>query len=209
MLLSTVKLQLLVLVIISTIHQYVTDAFYQGYKSLQLQRFTSRNKANLYHLVNVKLSCSSDGSSNIGSSRNDFDYEGIKNGLMLRCEDVGENVLSLGVPRVVSPSNELEDWLLWFNCRDETDPKSLVGISTGKVMFASSKDGLTNWKLHPDCPVLDASKKDDNWFVFDSEHTGVGDIIQPGRTALSKFADQGNVFLMYHFGGNGEMVNPM
>ena len=41
-------------------------------------------------------------------------------------------------------------------------------------------------------------------FYFDSEHVGVGDVIQPGGTTLERFTSQGNVFLMYTFGGNGE-----
>lgn len=50
------------------------------------------------------------------------------------------------------------------------------------------------------------NKDDGNWFTFDSEHVGLGDIIQPGRSAQSKFTDQGDVFLMYTFGGNGDSV---
>ena len=44
-------------------------------------------------------------------------------------------------------------------------------------------------------------------FFFDSEHVGLGDVIQPGRQAQLKFTDQGSVFLMYIFGGNGDEMN--
>lgn len=43
-------------------------------------------------------------------------------------------------------------------------------------------------------------------FFFDSEHVAVGDVIQPGIGALSKFTSQANVFLMYIFGGNGDSM---
>jgi hypothetical protein len=36
---------------------------------------------------------------------------------------------------------------------------------------------------------------------------GLGDVIQPGRQAQLKFADQGNIFLMYIFGGNGDEMS--
>ena len=36
---------------------------------------------------------------------------------------------------------------------------------------------------------------------------GLGDVIQPGRQAQLKFTDQGNIFLMYTFGGNGDEMN--
>jgi hypothetical protein len=56
-------------------------------------------------------------------------------------------------------------------------------------LIASSKDGLTNWKLHEDSPVLNPNKENDgDWFFFDSEHVGLGDVIQPGDKANEKFA---------------------
>lgn len=124
------------------------------------------------------------------------------------------------MPKVVPPSNPDEDWLLWYQYRDENFAPEIVRLSTGRIAFAKSKDGLTNWNP---VPVLGPNKESGDWFVacfivasftlsfplsyrfyFDSEHVGIGDVIQPGRNAQLKFTDQGNVFLMYIFGGNGD-----
>jgi hypothetical protein len=67
---------------------------------------------------------------------------------------------------------------------------------------------LTNWKFHPDSPVINPNKENGgDWFFFDSEHVGLGDIIQPGESAMSKFAIQDDrAFLMYIFGGCSDEV---
>lgn len=120
-------------------------------------------------------------------------------------DDKGQ-ALSMGMPKVIAPSSADEDWLLWYHSRDSELSSELIKMSSGRVYFATSKDGLTNWVHDEDSPVMGPNKDDGNWFTYDSEHVGMGDIIQPGRRATSKFADQGDVFLMYTFGGNADSV---
>lgn len=43
-------------------------------------------------------------------------------------------------------------------------------------------------------------------FYFDSEHVGLGDIIQAGSKIQTKFQSNSNVYLMYTFGGNGDKL---
>ena len=108
---------------------------------------------------------------------------------------------------MIPPSNMNEDWLLWYQVRDDTISENVVKLSSGRILFAKSRDGLTNWIEDPASPVLGPNKESGDWFYFDSEHVGLGDIIQPGRKSQSKFTDQGNVFLMYLYGGNGDKVS--
>ena len=95
------------------------------------------------------------------------------------------------MPRVLPPGQAGEDWLLWFHARDDGLADDVVKLSTGRILFASSKDGLSNWKFHEDSPVLNPNKENDgDWYFFDSEHVGLGDVIQPGEKANEKFATQ-------------------
>ena len=48
------------------------------------------------------------------------------------------------------------------------------------------------------------NKENGDWFYFDAEHVGLGDVIQPGDRAQNKFNTQGSVYLMYIFGGRNE-----
>lgn len=115
-------------------------------------------------------------------------------GLVLTVNEIaskGKSYLNLGMPRVLPPGQAGEDWLLWFHARDDGLADDVVKLSTGRILFASSKDGLSNWKFHEDSPVLNPNKENDgDWYFFDSEHVGLGDVIQPGEKANEKFATQ-------------------
>ena len=115
-------------------------------------------------------------------------------GLVLTVDDIasnGRSYLNLGMPRVLPPGQAGEDWLLWFHARDDKLAEDVVKLSTGRILFASSKDGISNWKFHEDSPVLNPNKENDgDWYFFDSEHVGLGDVIQPGEKANEKFATQ-------------------
>lgn len=117
-----------------------------------------------------------------------------KDGLVLTVDDIaskGRSYLNLGMPRVLPPGQASEDWLLWFHARDDKLADDVVKLSTGRILFASSKDGLTDWKFDEDSPVLNPNKENDgDWYFFDSEHVGLGDVIQPGDKANDKFATQ-------------------
>ena len=71
-------------------------------------------------------------------------------------------IYSEGMPKVVPPSNADEDWLLWYQYRDENFAPEIVRLSTGRIAFAKSKDGLTNWNP---VPVLGPNKESGDWFV--------------------------------------------
>lgn len=119
---------------------------------------------------------------------------GINQGLVLKISDIsspGRDYVNLGMPRVLPPGQAGEDWLLWFHARDSKLADDVVKLSTGRILFASSKDGLSGWKFHEDSPVLNPNKENDgDWYFFDSEHVGLGDVIQPGEKANEKFATQ-------------------
>jgi len=114
--------------------------------------------------------------------------------------------LAIDMPRVIPPGKPTDDWLLWFQARDTGMDPSVVKLSTGRVLFATSKDGLSGWTMHEDSPIMGPHKETGDWFYFDSEHLGLGDVIKPGGAAQSKFATQDGVFLMYIFGGRNDPV---
>lgn len=120
----------------------------------------------------------------------------------------GRTFQNLGMPRLLPPNGGRGEWMMWLHARDEDFEKDVVSLSTGRILHATSLDGLTDWKFHPDSPVLNPNKENGgDWFFFDSEHVGLGDIIQPGDSAMSKFAIQdGRAFLMYIFGGCADEV---
>ena len=135
-------------------------------------------------------------------------------GRMLTTQDLavngGRTYQNLGMPRVLPPDGvSATEWMLWLHARDENFTPDVVNLSTGRVLHATSPDGLTGWTLHPDSPVLNPNKENGgDWFFFDSEHVGLGDVIQPGEAAQSKFAiNDGRMFLMYLFGGCSDAVS--
>lgn len=137
-----------------------------------------------------------------------------KTGLIINAFDVPpittkdgkkSSICSIGMPRVLPPGKPEEEWLLWFHGRDtEMNDNNIIALSTGRIYLASSPDGISNFKFHEDSPVIVPSKEAGDWFYFDSEHVGLGDVILPGGEVQSKFATQDGVFLMYIFGGNSD-----
>ena len=107
---------------------------------------------------------------------------------------------AIDMPRIIPPGKPSDDWLLWFHGRDWNMPDDIAKESTGRIFFATSRDGLCDWRMHEDSPIMGPHKEDGDWFYFDSEHVGLGDVIKPGGLAQSKFATQDGVFLMYIFG---------
>jgi len=114
--------------------------------------------------------------------------------------------MAIDMPRVIPPSTETGDWLLWFQARDSKIAEDVVKLPTGRILFATSKDGIKDWTLDEDSPVMGPHKESGDWFYFDSEHVGLGDVIRPGGAAQSKFAVQNGIFLMYIFGGRNEVT---
>lgn len=120
-------------------------------------------------------------------------------------KDTPYDISSIGMPSVIAPRELTEKWMLWFHGRGKSLPENLVKGSSGRVYHATSEDGLT-WSIHPDSPVLSPSKEQGDWFYFDSEHVGVGDVLIPGKSAQSLVAVSDGVFFMYTFGGNSDTV---
>lgn len=113
---------------------------------------------------------------------------------------------SIGMPVVIPPRRGSDGkWLLWFHSRGNNLPSNLVKGSSGRIYHAESEDGLT-WAMQEDNPVLNPSKEQGDWFLFDSEHVGVGDVLVPGENAQSLIITQQGVFFMYVFGGNADTV---
>lgn len=115
-------------------------------------------------------------------------------------------VLSMDTPRIIAPNrlNSNDDYLLWVTVRDTKVDNSIAPYTSGRIVFATSKDGLNNWKFHEDNPIIDPGKDNGDWFYFDAEHIGLGDVVMPGDSAQSKFNTQSGVYLMYTFGGRNE-----
>ena len=125
-------------------------------------------------------------------------------GLICRPSDFG--LKSIGMPKIMKPGASKE-WLVWFHGRTiEQSQESLVNLSTGNVYFCVSKDGISDWTLQEDNPVLQPGKTSGDWWWFDSEHVGIGDVINPGISAQSKFIAQQGLFIAYFFGGNSDSV---
>eukprot|EP01031_Cornospumella_fuschlensis_P030990 gene30990-37453_t len=133
-------------------------------------------------------------------------------GLSLSQEDLTLNsklkVRSFGMPRVLAPSEDKPEWSLWLQVRDESISEEVIDISTGRIFFATSADGISNWQFHEDSPVLNPSKDSGDWFYFDSEHVGLGDVIHPGQQAQRRLLSGANVYIMYTFGGTSERYSP-
>ena len=92
----------------------------------------------------------------------------------------GAIITSFGNPKIIPPGRTNNQWLLWHHVRDDKFSNDIVKLSSGKVVFATSNDGLTDWQYHPDNPALSPSLENGDWFLFDAEHVGVGDVIEPG-----------------------------
>lgn len=113
----------------------------------------------------------------------------------------------VGSLRVLPPSSLTDIWKFWFTGRDNSflnEDYDLPNIPTGNVYHATSLDGLTSWEHHSSSPVLKPGKTSGDWFWFDSEFIGLGDVIVPGNDAQSKFLSTNSVFLMYTYGGNSD-----
>ena len=124
-------------------------------------------------------------------------------------EGVEYSVLGVDMPRVIPPGTvgNNREWLLWCQMRDDKIDSNIMQINSGRIVFATSRDGLRNWKFDEDSPIMGPSKENGDWFYFDAEHIGLGDVIQPGDRAQNKFNTQGGVYLMYTFGGRNEDVD--
>lgn len=120
----------------------------------------------------------------------------------------GDDLFTIGMPRVIPPTKDgINLWQLWFQGRDASISSDLVKLSTGKVFYATSEDGLSNWNMHPDSPVLLPSSVDGNWWWFDSTHVGLGDVVIPGQESQSIFQVESGVLMMYIFGGSRDEVS--
>lgn len=122
-------------------------------------------------------------------------------------EIVTRKALAIDMPRVIPPGTvgDNKDWLLWCQMRDDEIDEDVVKFNSGRICFATSRNGLTNWKFDIDSPIMGPNKENGDWFYFDAEHIGLGDVIQPGDRAQQKFNTMGGVFLMYIFGGRNEI----
>ena len=91
-------------------------------------------------------------------------------GRMLTVQDIaskGRTFANMGMPRVIL-NRENNEWMLWLHARDENFSPDVVNLSTGRILLATSPNGLSEWKLDEDSPVLNPNKEGDgNWFFFD------------------------------------------
>ena len=127
---------------------------------------------------------------------------------VLKGTDKDYSVLGVDMPRVIPPGTigNNREWLLWCQMRDDKMDDNIMKINSGRICFATSRNGVTNWKFDEDSPIMGPSKESGDWFYFDAEHIGLGDVIQPGDRAQNKFNTQGGVYLMYIYGGRNEEV---
>lgn len=121
------------------------------------------------------------------------------------------NVVSIGNPRVLPPltstGGDDSKWKLWFHSRETNTSSDIADLGTGRVYYATSSDGVNDWNIDMDSAIaLKSGQEIGDWWWFDSEHVGLGDIIKPGNSAQEKFISQGSMFLMYSFGGNSDKM---
>lgn len=109
---------------------------------------------------------------------------------------------SVGMPRVhrFDKDDGSEQWMMWFQGRDDDIEPNVVKLSTGRIYHATSSDGLS-WTLSegtgPRHCAFDVNE--DEWWGFDTAHIGLGDIM---ITSSSVVRTAGGVFVMYYFGGD-------
>lgn len=134
--------------------------------------------------------------------------DGLNDGLMLKPETL--NLDKVGMPRILKKidSDGSIRWYMWLQGRETGfGGGELPELSTGRIFFLDSVDGLNDWSLREDNPVLNPNKEGDgDWWFFDAEHVGLGDVCTPGGSAASKFATEAGVYLMYTYGGNSDKV---
>jgi len=110
---------------------------------------------------------------------------------------------SLGMPRVHRYArDDGEEWVMWFQGRDDDIAEEVVSLSTGRIFRATSNDGL-RWEIEKGQQTNGASLDVDTdaWWGFDTAHVGVGDV---KLTSSEKIMTQGGVYLLYYFGGTYE-----
>jgi hypothetical protein len=73
-----------------------------------------------------------------------------------------QDISAIGMPKVIAGGDDV-DWQMWFHYRDSTIDEKVVKLSSGKIGYATSSDGISNWKLHPESPVLLPSKVSGDW----------------------------------------------
>lgn len=88
------------------------------------------------------------------------------NGIIVSSNDVKDHldkhVYSIGMPRVIAPMNDDEEWLMWYHIRDESIGDNVLSLSTGRLVHSTSKDGI-NWKIHEDSPFMGPAKENGDW----------------------------------------------
>eukprot|EP01035_Chromulina_nebulosa_P016908 gene16908-22397_t len=135
------------------------------------------------------------------------------NGLLFNKEIIEKstnyNIKSIGTPRVLAPIEEGDDWKIWFHGKEinDKDDVNLFNAGNGRIYYLTSSNGLTNWIHDEDSPIMHPSKEDGDWWWFDSEHVGIGDIFVPGNRAQEIFITMNGVYIMYIFGGSTSTTN--
>lgn len=69
---------------------------------------------------------------------------------------------SIGMPRILAGANS-QEWKLWFQMRDNMIGDNVVKLSTGRIIYATSSDGVNNFKIHENSPILSPSKDTGDW----------------------------------------------
>jgi len=131
-------------------------------------------------------------------------------GLMIDRSDLSKltdvPLTAIGNTRILPPNEDDKIWKLWFTGRDSSMNKDIANMATGTVYYLTSQNGLTDWEHHPDSPVLKPSKESGDWWWYDSEHIGLGDVLVPGTNAQSLYRSANSMFIMYTFGGNSDVI---
>lgn len=106
--------------------------------------------------------------------------------------------------------NDDTEYVMWYHGRSindnkDSDSSNLAPLSTGKIGYATSRNGL-HWKK---CSSSDVEERlclginDDAWWGFDTAHVGLGQVLQPTASSQAMQTDAG-VYMMYYMGGNKE-----
>ena len=103
------------------------------------------------------------------------DHEPILRVSDVKLQSFKHKIVSLGSPKILPPIKPGADWQLWHHVRDSSFSDDIISSGTGRIVHATSKDGLTDW-LYESKPVLDPSKECGDWFLFDAEHVGLGEL---------------------------------
>ena len=65
---------------------------------------------------------------------------------------------------------------MWYHGRDKAFDESVIQLSTGRIGYAESSDGLRFHRVPGQGALNSVISQNDDWYWFDTSHVGVGSV---------------------------------